>query len=172
MSQSDRGTKRPATVFEEPAPTPRRRRAHWSESAAEALLAECREMAGEGGRGALGSFALETCDEISWRMAENGFDFDGDQIHRKFKSRSAMWDKWHKHCGRVSDWRRNEDDVPVNEEEIEDEYFTQHPEAKMFRRKAPPFREELSDLLDWHGTQNELGKYAVGVEKMLEWAEF
>ncbi|KAG6064987.1 hypothetical protein E4U32_007863 [Claviceps aff. humidiphila group G2b] len=47
---------------------------------------------------------------------------------------------------------------------IEDAYFTQHPDSKIFRRKAPACRDQMETLL---GATQALGQHAMSLDQML-----
>ncbi|KAG6282550.1 hypothetical protein E4U09_000568 [Claviceps aff. purpurea] len=76
----------------------------------------------------------------------------------------GKWKEWCRHLGRVSGWGRDPNGVPFNEKEIEDAYFTQHADSKIFRRKAPACRDQMETLL---GATQATGQHAPSLDQTL-----
>ena len=95
---------------------------------------------------------------------EGGGGFSAKQIRTKYVALKKIWKEWLAHLSRVSGWGRDDDGVPVNTRGVEDEYFREHPECKSFRRKLPPFAEQLAILV---GTARG-GSHVDGIDDALE----
>ncbi|KAG6111092.1 hypothetical protein E4U13_005079 [Claviceps humidiphila] len=110
-------------------------------------------------------FKAADLQDVSRDLQEQcGADFDAKQIRSKWDDMKAKWKEWCRHFGRVSGWGQDPNGVPFNEKEIEDAYFTQHPDSKIFRRKAPACRDQMETLL---GATQATGQHATSLDQML-----
>ncbi|KAG6055020.1 hypothetical protein E4U32_006562 [Claviceps aff. humidiphila group G2b] len=110
-------------------------------------------------------FKAADLQDVSRDLQEQcGADFDAKQIRSKWDDMKAKWKEWCRHLGRVSGWGQDPNGVPFNEKEIEDAYFTQHPDSKIFRRKAPACRDQMETLL---GATQATGQRATSLDQML-----
>jgi hypothetical protein len=65
----------------------------------------------------------------------------------KFAVYKKVWRQWKTHLRAVSGWGSNEEGVPVNESDVEDNYFADHQDRSIFRDTLPPYYTQLKDIV-------------------------
>ncbi|KAG5987665.1 hypothetical protein E4U52_007358 [Claviceps spartinae] len=143
----------------------KREMTRWNEATIACLYSCLIELADAGKQTDNQGFKAADLQDISRTLQEQcGADFDAKQIRSKWDDMKAKWKEWCRHLGRVSGWGQDPNGVPFNEKEIEDAYFTQHPDSKIFRRKAPAYRDQMETL---QGATQATGQHATSLDQML-----
>lgn len=107
----------------------------------------------------------QVCEKL---QREHRVLYTHENLKAKWAEMKKMWKLWTQHLGRVSGWGRNENDVPVNEKGVEDEYFKAHQDCRRFRGKGPPCRDLMEQLL---GGQAATGEFAGSLDEILAQGE-
>ncbi|KAG6259379.1 hypothetical protein E4U48_000493 [Claviceps purpurea] len=145
--------------------TKKRKMTRWNEATMACLCSCLIELANAGKQTDNQGFKAADLKDVSRTLQEQcGADFDAKQIRSKWDDMKAKWKEWCRHLGRVSGWGQDPNGVPLNEKEIEDAYFRQHPDSKIFRRKAPAFRDQMETLL---GATQATGQHATSLDQTL-----
>ncbi|KAG5959353.1 hypothetical protein E4U57_000747 [Claviceps arundinis] len=140
----------------------KRKMTRWNEATTACLCSCLIELTDAGKQTDYQGFKAADLQDVSRTLQEQcGADFNVKQIRSKWDDMKAKWKEWCRHLGRVSGWGQDPNGVPFNEKEIEDAYFTQHPDFKIFRRKAPAFRDQMETLL---GAATSLDQMLMGGE--------
>ncbi|KAG6077098.1 hypothetical protein E4U15_004832 [Claviceps sp. LM218 group G6] len=143
----------------------KRKMTRWNEATIACLCSCLIELADAGKQTDNQGFKAADLQDVSRTLQEQcGADFDAKQIRSKWDDMKAKWKEWCRHLGRVSGWGQDPNGVPFNEKEIEDAYFTQHPDSKIFRRKAPAYRDQMETLL---GATQATGQHSTSLDQML-----
>ncbi|KAG6246867.1 hypothetical protein E4U24_003480 [Claviceps purpurea] len=143
----------------------KRKMTRWNEATMACLCSCLIELANAGKQTDNQGFKAADLKDVSRTLQEQcGADFDAKQIRSKWDDMKAKWKEWCRHLGRVSGWGQDSNGVPLNEKEIEDAYFRQHPDSKIFRRKAPAFRDQMETLL---GATQATGQHATSLDQTL-----
>ncbi|KAG6040614.1 hypothetical protein E4U17_001920, partial [Claviceps sp. LM77 group G4] len=147
----------------------KRKMTRWNEATMACLCSCLIELADAGKQTDNQGFKAADLQDVSRTLQEQcGADFDAKQIRSKWDDMKAKWKEWCRHLGRVSGWGQDPNGVPSNEKEIEDAYFTQHPDSKIFRRKAPACRDQMETLLGATlGATQATGQHAKSLDQML-----
>ncbi|KAG6282013.1 hypothetical protein E4U09_000825, partial [Claviceps aff. purpurea] len=147
----------------------KRKMTRWNEVTMACLCSCLIELADAGKQTDNQGFKAADLQDVSRTLQEQcGADFDVKQIRSKWDDMKAKWKEWCRHLGRVSGWGQDPNGVPFNEKEIEDAYFTQHPDSKIFRRKAPACRDQMETLL---GATQATGQHATSLDQLLMGSE-
>ncbi|KAG6166569.1 hypothetical protein E4U51_003486 [Claviceps purpurea] len=143
----------------------KRKMTRWNEVTMACLCSCLIELADAGKQTDNQGFKAADLQDVSRNLQEQcGADFDVKQIRSKWDDMKAKWKEWCRHLGRVSGWGQDPNGVPCNDKEIEDAYFTQHPDSKIFRRKAPACRDQMEALL---GATQATGQHASSLDQTL-----
>ncbi|KAG6213238.1 hypothetical protein E4U26_000774, partial [Claviceps purpurea] len=143
----------------------KRKMTRWNEATMACLCSCLIELADAGKQTDNQGFKASDLQDVSRTLQEQcGAVFDAKQIRSKWDDMRAKWKEWCRHLGRVSGWGQDPNGVPFNDKEIEDAYFTQHPDSKIFRRKAPACRYQMETLL---GATQATGQHATSLDQTL-----
>ncbi|KAG6032924.1 hypothetical protein E4U19_007058 [Claviceps sp. Clav32 group G5] len=146
----------------------KRKMTRWNEATMACLCSCLIELTDAGKQTDYQGFKAADLQNVSRTLQEQcGADFDAKQIRSKWDDMKAKWKEWCRHLGRVSGWGQDPNGVPFNEKEIEDAYFTQHPDSKIFRRKAPAFRDQMETLLGHLGATQATCQHATSLDQTL-----
>ena len=120
----------------------------WNNRMVEVLMDTLRRHSLDG-KAAKGGFKASTwnaCVNIIRPHYHGGGEVTAKSCRNKFGYYKRIWRLWKAHCQSISEWSLNVDGVPVNESEVEDSYFTDHPDRATFRDNLPPYHNHLIDI--------------------------
>jgi hypothetical protein len=120
----------------------------WNNRMVEVLMDTLRRHSLDG-KAAKGGFKASTwnaCVNIIRPHYHGGGEVTAKSCRNKFGYYKRIWRLWKAHCQSIPEWGLNDDGVPVNESEVEDSYFTDHPDRAIFRDNLPPYHNHLIDI--------------------------
>jgi hypothetical protein len=112
------------------------------------------------GKAAKSGFKASTwnaCVNTIRPLYHGGGELTPKSCRNKFGYYKRVWRLWNTHSRSVSDWGLNNECVPINESEVEDDYFTEHPDRVIFRDTLPPY---FSHLIDIDGDPMATGEHS------------
>ena len=75
-----------------------------------------------------------------------GADIDEETCRTRYYTVHGIWRCWLDHLSATPGWGRGAQGVPVNDGDVMDEYYTQHPDRTQFRGSRPEFYDLLVEL--------------------------
>jgi hypothetical protein len=121
----------------------------WNDLMVEPLMNTLRQHALEG-KAAEGGFKAVTwnaCVAAVKPHYKGSGGLTAKCCRNKFAHYKRIWRIWKAHCRSVSGWGRNDEGVPVNESDVEDNYFGDHADRAIFRDTLPPYHDHLIDIV-------------------------
>jgi hypothetical protein len=94
-----------------------------------------------------------------------GADIDEDNCRTRYYTVHGIWRCWLDHLNATSGWGRDEQGVPINDEDVMDEYFAKHPDRAQFRGNLPENYNQLQELF---GERSATGALALGGDIIAE----